>query len=294
MENGMHYPPPKPMIRSLSPGEHRSPDRLWHHYVVELELADRLRRATRQERRRLYQVVYDELFRMVPDHPQLTRKASSEDKVRAVQHQMSFLSRFLKTNSTLVEIGPGDCSLSFEAAKSVREVYAVDVSPEITQNKETPSNFRLFISDGCNIPLSDCSVDVVYSNQLMEHLHPDDALEQLAEIYRVLAPGGVYVCVTPNRLGGPDDISTYYDHVATCFHLKEYTTKEIVALFKQTGFIRVKAWAGGRGKYISVPPLAVCIVEQLLSWFPPAIRTTLARTLPFRMLLGIRVAAMKK
>jgi predicted SAM-dependent methyltransferase len=37
------------------------------------------------------------------------------------------------------------------------------------------------------------SVDLAYSNQLMEHLHPDDASEQLANVYRALKPGGVTV-----------------------------------------------------------------------------------------------------
>jgi hypothetical protein len=31
----------------------------------------------------------------------------------------------------------------------------------------------------------------------MEHLHPEDAFEQLRNIIRALAPGGRYVCITP-------------------------------------------------------------------------------------------------
>jgi class 3 adenylate cyclase len=30
-------------------------------------------------------------------------------------------------------------------------------------------------------------VDVVISNQMMEHLHPDDAIDQLNEVLRVLS-----------------------------------------------------------------------------------------------------------
>ena len=39
----------------------------------------------------------------------------------------------------------------------------------------------------------------------------------LANLYRALKPGAVYVCITPNRLSGPHDISLYFDSVATGF-----------------------------------------------------------------------------
>ena len=61
----------------------------------------------------------------------------------------------------------------------------------------------------------------------MEHLHPDDALEQLQNIYSALVPGGIYLCITPNRLSGPQDVSRDFDMVATGFHLKEYTISEL-------------------------------------------------------------------
>ncbi|MBO0796254.1 MAG: methyltransferase domain-containing protein [Ktedonobacteraceae bacterium] len=93
--------------------------------------------------------------------------------------------------STFVEIGPGDCALSFAVAHGTKKVYAVDVSTEITASQTCPPNFALLLSDGCSIPLPDRSVAVVYSHQLMEHLYPDDALEQLEQVYRVLIPYGI-------------------------------------------------------------------------------------------------------
>lgn len=44
----------------------RSSAEVEHHYRVELELAQRLRMAPRDERLRLYGAVYDELFQRVP------------------------------------------------------------------------------------------------------------------------------------------------------------------------------------------------------------------------------------
>jgi SAM-dependent methyltransferase len=115
-------------------------------------------------------------------------------------------------------------------------VYALDVSAEITRTDTLPANFSLILSDGTTIDVPPDSITVAYSNQLMEHLHPDDALEQLSNIYRALAPGGIYICVTPNRLTGPHDISRHFDPVATCLHLKEYTNTELMALLRRVGF----------------------------------------------------------
>jgi SAM-dependent methyltransferase len=59
---------------------------------------------------------------------------------------------------------------------------------------------QLLTYDGHRIPLPDASVDVVTSRNVFEHILHVDSM--LAELDRVLAPGGVFVLVGPN-LGGP-------------------------------------------------------------------------------------------
>jgi predicted SAM-dependent methyltransferase len=51
------------------------------------------------------------------------------------------------------------------------------------------SNFRFVKTSGVEIPLADASVGLAHSDQLMEHLHIDDAEPQLREVYRILKPG---------------------------------------------------------------------------------------------------------
>ncbi|WP_352854421.1 class I SAM-dependent methyltransferase [Mesorhizobium sp. M0902] len=53
---------------------------------------------------------------------------------------------------------------------------------------------------------ADNSLDFVFSGRLMEHLHPDDAVRQLSQLYRVLVPGGAYYCITTHAVTGPHDI----------------------------------------------------------------------------------------
>ena len=271
----------------------RTAQQLREHYEIEKQLAAKLRIASRQERRHLYAAVYDELYQRVPHHPQLTRKSSPRETVAAVSWQMRFLGRFLDSDTTFLEIGPGDCALSFEVAKLTRKVYAVDVSEEITRSALPPDNFQLILTDGCSIPLPRESVDVCYSNQLVEHLHPDDAVEQLKNIVQVLAPGGVYICITPSRLTGPHDISRYFDTVATGFHLREYTRTELSDLFKTVGFSRISGYVGVKGRYLRVPVLPITWCEELLSALPATLRRTIGDRLPLRLLLESRLVGTK-
>jgi len=137
------------------------------------------------------------------------------------------------------------------------------------------------------------SVDVAYSDQLMEKLHPDEAHVQLENIYRALIPGGVYLCITPNRLNGPHDIYVYFVEVATGFHLKEYTTLELSRLFRKVGFSRVRAYIWVKGRHVSLPPFPIVLFERLLEILPSALGKTIARMRPFELLLGIQLVGIK-
>jgi SAM-dependent methyltransferase len=264
----------------------RAPDAIHHHYVVEKELATRLRTASRQERPSVYADVYDELYRRVPDHPQLTQKASAADSAAAVERQMRFLRRFLEPGTTLLEIGSGDCGLSMAAAQICGFVHAVDVSVEITKGLKFPENVRPALSDGITIPVPPNSVSVAYSNQLMEHLHPDDAIEQLQNIFRALEPGGSYICITPSPLNGPHDVSQHFDLVAKGFHLKEYSVTELDVLFRTVGFTRLRVYVGAKGIYVSVPVVALKVVESALGLLPVRLRRRVAMTRAMNALLG--------
>lgn len=265
--------------------ERRTPERLLAHYEIERELADRLRGASRSERSALYGLVYDELFRRVPDHPQLTRKADLAFQRRAVMSRLRLLAPYLTPGSVFMEIGSGDCSLALEIAGSARHVYAVEVSAEITKGLSIPANFELIISNGTGFTVPGASVDVAYSNQLLEHLHPDDAIDHIRSVRSALKPGGLYVCVTPNRLSGPHDISQYFDPVATGFHLKEYTAGELIDIFTREGYRSVSVLASVGGRRFSVKPRVIRMLESCLAGIPRSVR----RSGFLERLLGITI-----
>jgi SAM-dependent methyltransferase len=277
----------------LEPGETRTLERVRFHFEVERELADRLRHGSRAERATLYSAVYDELFRRVPDHPQLTRRRDAEALRAKVEPQLQMLRRYLTPETVYLELGAGDCAVSVAVAPLVRKVYAVDVSAEIARVENPPANFQLVLSDGTNIPVPAASVDLVYSNQLMEHLHPDDALEQLRAVHACLAPGGRYLCVTPNRLSGPHDISKYFEESARGFHLKEYTACELARIFREAGFSQVRALHGGKGRFVESAAAPLVLLEKVIGCVPARVRRALGRQAVFRALLGIQLIGIK-
>ena len=281
------------MLRPIPKDEPRTAQELFEDYSTEKELAAQLRAATASERPVLYSSLYDEMYRRTPRHPQLRQKASPADTAAAVTRQMGHLRPFLGANTVYLEIGPGDCALAFEVASVVRQVYAVDVSAAITAGAVAPQNCQLILSDGVSIPVPPGSVDVAFSNQLMEHLHPDDAVAQLRGIARALRPGGIYICLTPNRVSGPHDISKSFDDVATGFHLKEYTFRELRGILRAAGFGSVRPYIATGRVHVFYPVLFVRAGETFLSLLPARLRRRLGPSFPFRLVLGLRVVARK-
>ncbi len=264
-----------------------------HHYQVEIELANKIRNSRPKERKRLYGSLYDELFEKVPNHPQLISKKFGKHRKLRVKSEISFFKNLLSPSSVFLEIGAGDCSLSKRVARFVQKVVAVDVSDRILRDMNLPRNVTLMLSDGITIPVEPGTVDVAYSNQLMEHLHPEDASEQLKSIHRSLCHGGKYICITPNRLNGPHDISKYFDEEAKGLHLKEYTNGKISEILTMVGFRKIQPYIQLKSHFFHVPLFALIRLERLLCGvsYLPRVRT--ARTKFFRELLGIRIVASK-
>jgi SAM-dependent methyltransferase len=271
--------------------ETRSPDRLLAHYTFERQLSDRLRRASREERRTLYTEVYSELLASLPDHPQnCAARSNTQERVDA---QMRTIVNHPDPGYVFLEVGCGSAALAFAIAPRVSIAYAMDVTDALVDFAKAPSNFHFVHTNGVEIPLDTASIDIAYSNQLMEHLHPDDASDQLKEIYRVLKPGGRYICITPSRLTGPHDISCYFDHEARGFHLREYDYSSLSALFKGAGFGAFRCYIWAQGWQIRIPYPIMRAVEFTILTLPPQIRALLTRSTPLRRVMGLNAIGVK-
>jgi SAM-dependent methyltransferase len=226
--------------------------------------------AGKAERTQMYTTVYDELFSRVEDHPGRTRERNPQ-RVHT-QTQLVLLEPFLRRDTVYLEIGAGNGALASQVAERVRQVYAIEISPKIIENAAARANLTFLIAQGVDVPLGNASVDVAFSNQLLEHLHPEDAQDHMQHLYRVLKHGGSYICVTPNRLTGPHDISLYFDDTACGFHLKEYTMTELCDAMVAAGFRNVRMRFIFKGRCLTVSAGRVRVFEDFLQALPLPVR----------------------
>jgi SAM-dependent methyltransferase len=270
--------------------DHRSAERVLAHYELERELADRLRCAPADARPRMYTEVYRELFASLPDHPQHRSLPQTSDHADG---QFRRIASRLQPGCVFLEIGCADAALGFAAARRAGTVYGLDVTDAVVDVAKAPPNFRFLPTDGVEIPLPAGEVDVAYSHQVMEHLHPDDAAEQLAEIHRVLKIGGLYICITPSRVSGPHDVSCYFDYEATGLHLKEYDYGILRAMFRRAGFRKISGVVSRRGYEIRLPDFAIRAAERGLLTLPLHLRASVTSLGPVQVILGLTVLAVK-
>jgi SAM-dependent methyltransferase len=266
----------------------RSEAELREHFEIERELALRLRRApSKAERRRLYGEVYAERTRRISHHPLVRRAADERVRARAVAPQVALLKSFLTPSMVFSEVGAGDGAVARAIAPSVRRSIALDVSDALAVPPDPSVNFEFWVFDGFDIRLSR-EVDLMYSNDVVEHLHPDDLLDHLRAVHGALAPGGRYLCVTPNRLSGPHDISRHFVSTPQGFHLREYTSSELAAAMRAAGFSRVSVLLtyGGRRLTPLLPAAAVRPVENVIERLPASLRRRCARPLAAVKVVG--------
>ena len=94
----------------------------------------------------------------------------------------------------ILEIGPGPSNKTSRFLATVGPLHGLDPDPAAAQNDALEGFERLA---GDRYPFADGSFAACVSNYAIEHIPDADA--HLAEVARVLEPGGVYVFRTPNR-----------------------------------------------------------------------------------------------
>lgn len=109
----------------------------------------------------------------------------------ANEQKLVLVRRFLGPTKVFAEFGPGDCRFAMEVARRVKQVYGIDISDQRDPAAETPGNFRMIVYDGYRLDgISPGTVDVVFSDQLVEHFHPEDTKLHFELAYSLLRPGG--------------------------------------------------------------------------------------------------------
>lgn len=215
-------------------------ERIRQHYWLEKRLARRILTSSRENRTQVAIEAYNELFSSIPWHPQLDN--SEEKERRVLAEQCMLFEHLLGPRVDILDIGAGTGYWTrYLANKSAGRCVGIDISKEVLiKRPDDPPNLELYIMDAVELDFPASSFDIAFSSHLIEHLHPDDIERHFASVYRVLKENGVYAFDTPSRLNGPHDVSKYFDDVATCFHVKEWTYGELASHLKEAGFRKLR------------------------------------------------------
>lgn len=139
-----------------------------------------------------------------------------------------------------LDIGCGDGVMLYKMRQL--GVKAIGVEPERSGlllaieelAKRGEHGVPLLQASGYQLPFKTNSLDFITALEVVEHLHFAEVL--IKEVSRVLKPGGLFVCTTPNRAEGQ-----LPDVVRDRFHVREYISSELRELLS-TQFGTVLIW----------------------------------------------------
>lgn len=204
-----------------------------HHWELESALSQELRSSAPASRWETFERCYDRLY---SELPWLVGTGGEANPAL-------WLGLIGSPGARVYEVGSGAGELAIGLAQAGFEVTATDVSRE-RGNRAPRAHLTWAATDGVHLDqfAAPCSFDAVISNQLIEHLHPDDLEAHLSSALALLRPGGRYVLATPHALTGPHDVSKVFGLDAPAgMHLHEYTNREMVRALRRAGFRRPRS-----------------------------------------------------
>lgn len=127
-------------------------------------------------------------------------KLGLKRKQKLESWKLGQLLKFTKPNIRLLEIGPGIGIFAQICRGKGIEYHAIESNPKLYDTLAT-KGFPIKRAEVPPIPHSDSSFNVVYIDQLLEHMDGyKNALGLIKESYRILTPAGLVYVITPNYL----------------------------------------------------------------------------------------------
>jgi len=183
----------------------------------------------------------------------------------------------LPREARILELGAGGGYLaSTLSARGFARLTLSDLTAtSLAALRENAPDAALVGADAERLPFRDATFDIVVSSDVIEHL--PDVEGHVAEVARVLAPGGRYYLKTPNRLAA----DAYYRlrglHDAYFWHPSMLSPGELRATFGRHGFdVRILAQPRLTGAQLAKLPgpraLRPLAARLPLGWLPAPLR----------------------
>ncbi len=119
-------------------------------------------------------------------------------------------SRWVDPDATLLDLGAGYCEFINHAV--ARRRIAVDLNAETARTAAAGVEVRAASADDLSF-LRTGEIDAVFTSNFLEHLPTKQAVSRvLAEVLRILKPGGRFILMGPNIRLLPGRYWDYFDH----------------------------------------------------------------------------------
>jgi len=182
--------------------------------------------------------------------PGYSATASSFMACRRAESHAKFLLPELRSGLRLLDCGCGPGSITLDFARLVSPAQVVGLDQELSQveiacnsaKSNSITNVRFEVGSVYDLSFADNAFDVVFAHAVFEHLR--EPLIALAEIRRVLAPGGLVALRSPDWGGfllAPESEElpaaiSYYQHLQIQSGGDVHVGRKLRALLREASF----------------------------------------------------------
>jgi len=210
-------------------------ERLVDAFHIEREFHNRILKEPEPQKRA---TLYAEVYRRV--HV-LYRKSSFVSLAQNPKERVVRMFRRELRDKSILDVGCGDGAFLFCVHRLLRhrDLVGMDISTPVIPEETTGLRFRE--ANIVNFSV-DRTFDVVFSDNVMEHLAPSDLSSHLRSVRKAVRDDGLFILLTPNRLFGPSDVTRILDYSysnripAQGTHLNESSYSELLPLLRRHGF----------------------------------------------------------
>lgn len=191
-----------------------------------------------EKRKKLYQDVYNQV------HPIYSKHTKKADNEKNIKDKIVNLFRKELEGKSILDVGCGNGQFLLSVQKNIKHKRLVGVDTYI-QPYEKSSSIEFISKNVVDFEL-DSKFDVVFSDNLLEHLSLLDLDTHLSSITSCMKKDSAFILIAPNRYFGPSDITRIVDFTysgkteSQGTHLNELTYNEIIPVLKKHGFVDFK------------------------------------------------------
>lgn len=213
--------------------------RRYQQFLFEKALRERILASAREERPNVITAGYDELFSSFPDHTVFA--GSQEGRARIGRLSAGMIAPLLPVKARVLEVGCGRGDTIHALSAMGFSCWGIEISETMVNMANELGGATVVQGTADRLNFQDGFFDCVFSQEMIEHLHPDDSKIHIQDAFRVLRSNGIFSIETPNRTTGPQDVSRGVGSEAQGLHLKEYSVAELIQLLHENGFIKIRS-----------------------------------------------------